>query len=199
VLGASAWLPFLPMQPVQLLVRNFLYNFSQTAIPFLKKPRRWEVSGIARFMLLPGTCVVDFRGATFCLMWFLFGARTPATQSLFQPAWFVEGLPSQTLIVHVIRTRRIPLTSAVMLAGLAIPFTALGAALGLRPLPLPYFAWPILILATYVDLAQVVKTWFARKYGYYRSACLESVGSGAGSGLEKPTLLRAGRPARHGC
>jgi len=186
VLGASAWLPFLPMQPVQLLVQNLLYDFSQTAIPFdgmdaeyLTKPRRWEVKGIARFMLYLGPVSSIFDYATFCLMWFVFGARTPAAQSLFQSAWFVEGLLSQTLIVHVIRTRRLPflesrasaplalLTSAVMLAGLVIPFTGFGATLGLRPLPLPYFAWLVLILAAYVGLAQVVKTWFARKYGYY--------------------------------
>jgi Mg2+-importing ATPase len=186
VLGASAWLPFLPMQPVQLLVQNLLYDFSQTGIPFdetdaeyLKKPRRWEVKGIARFMLYLGPVSSIFDYATFCLMWFIFGARTLATQSSFQSAWFVEGLLSQTLIVHVIRTRRIPffesrasapltlLTSAVMLAGLAIPSTAFGATLGLRPLPLSYFGWLILILAAYVGLAQVVKAWFARKYGYY--------------------------------
>jgi Mg2+-importing ATPase len=186
VLGASAWLPFLPMQPVQLLVQNLLYDFSQIGIPFdgvdaeyLKKPRRWEVSAIARFMLYLGPVSSIFDYATFCLMWFVFGVRTPATQSLFQSAWFVEGLLSQTLIVHIIRTRRIPLfesrasapltllTLAVMLAGLLIPFTAFGETLGLRPLPLTYFAWLLLILAAYVGLAQVVKNWFARKYGYY--------------------------------
>jgi Mg2+-importing ATPase len=186
VLGASAWLPFLPMQPVQLLVQNLLYDFSQIGIPFdemdaeyLKRPRRWEVSAIARFMLYLGPVSSIFDYVTFCLMWFVFGARTPSAQSLFQSAWFVEGLLSQTLIVHVIRTRRIPfiesrasapltlLTSAVMLAGLVIPFTALGETLGLRPLPLAYFAWLILILSAYVGLAQLVKSWFARKYGYY--------------------------------
>jgi Mg2+-importing ATPase len=186
VLGASAWLPFLPMQPVQLLVQNLLYDFSQIGIPFdeidaeyLKKPRRWDVSAIARFMLYLGPVSSIFDYATFCLMWFIFGARTPATQSLFQSAWFVEGLLSQTLIVHVIRTRRIPffesrasapltlLTSAVMLAGLVIPFTAFGKTLGLGPLPLAYFGWLLLILAGYVVLAQVVKNWFARRYGYY--------------------------------
>jgi Mg2+-importing ATPase len=186
VLGASAWLPFLPMQPVQLLVQNLLYDFSQIGIPFdemdaeyLKKPRRWEVSAIARFMLCLGPVSSIFDYATFCLMWFIFGARTPATQSLFQSAWFVEGLLSQTLIVHIIRTRRIPffesrasapltlLTLAVMFAGLVIPFTAFGETLDLGPLPISYFAWLLLILAAYVGLAQVVKNWFARKYGYY--------------------------------
>ncbi len=186
VLGASAWLPFLPMQPVQLLVQNLLYDFSQIGIPFdqmddeyLKQPRRWDVNAIARFMLFLGPVSSIFDYATFALMWFCFGARTVETQSLFQSGWFVEGLLSQTLIVHIIRTRKMPflesrasaplslLTVAVMLAGLAIPFTAFGATIGLRPLPPAYFFWLVLILLGYVALAQAVKSWFARKYGYY--------------------------------
>jgi Mg2+-importing ATPase len=186
VLGASAWLPFLPMQPVQLLVQNFLYDFSQVGIPFdrmdeeyLKKPRRWDANAIARFMLFLGPVSSIFDYATFALMWFFFGARTPEAQSLFQSGWFVEGLLSQTLIVHIIRTRKLPfvesvaspplvfLTALVMLAGVIIPFTSFGATLGLRPLPLAYFGWLVLILVCYVVLAQAVKTWFARKYGFY--------------------------------
>jgi len=186
VLGASAWLPFLPMQPVQLLVQNLLYDFSQVGIPFdrtdeeyLKKPRKWDVNAIARFVLFFGPVSSIFDYATFCLMWYHFGARTAAGQSLFQSGWFVEGLLSQTLIVHIIRTRKMPfvesraaapltfLTSAVMLAGLVIPFTAFGETLELSPLPLAYFGWLMLILMSYVALAQVVKNWFARKYGYY--------------------------------
>jgi len=186
VLGASAWLPFLPMQPVQLLVQNLLYDFSQVGIPFdemdaeyLKQPRRWEVSAIARFMIYLGPVSSIFDYATFCLMWFVYGVRTPAMQSLFQSGWFVEGLLSQTLIVHIIRSHKIPflesrasavltfLTSAVMLAGLVIPFTVFGRTIGLRALPLSYFGWLLLILVAYAGLAQVVKSWFARKYGYY--------------------------------
>jgi Mg2+-importing ATPase len=186
VLGASAWLPFLPMQPLQLLVQNLLYDFSQVGIPFdrvdeeyLKKPRRWDVNAIARFMLFLGPVSSIFDYATFALMWFFFGARTPAAQSLFQSGWFVEGLLSQTLIVHIIRTRRFPfvestasaplifLTTLVMLAGVIIPFTAFGRALGLGPLPPAYFGWLVLILVCYVVLAQAVKNWYARRYGYY--------------------------------
>ncbi len=186
VLGASAWLPFLPMLPVQLLVQNLLYDFSQIGIPFdhvdeeyLKKPRRWDVNAIAKFVLYLGPISSIFDYAIFCLMWFFFGAKTPAGQTLFQSGWFVEGLLSQTLIVHIIRTRKIPFvesrasapltffTLAVMVAGLAIPFTPFGRALELGPLPLAYFGWLGLILISYVVLAQVVKNWFARKYGYY--------------------------------
>lgn len=186
VLGASAWLPFLPMQPVQLLTQNLLYDFSQTAIPFdqvdeeyVKKPRRWKPSGIARFMLFMGPVSSIFDYATFCLMWFFFGARTVEAQSLFQTGWFVEGLLSQTLIVHIIRTHKVPflesraaaplvlLTGLVMLAGLLIPFTAFGGTIGFQPLPAIYFPFLVLILAGYVVLAQIVKNWYARRYGYW--------------------------------
>ncbi|MCC7499862.1 MAG: magnesium-translocating P-type ATPase [Bryobacterales bacterium] len=186
VLGASAWLPFLPMQPVQLLVQNLLYDFSQTGIPFdridheyLRKPRRWDVGAIGRFMLFFGPVSSIFDYLTFCLMWFFFGARSVDTQALFQSGWFVEGLLSQTLIVHIIRTRRVPflesrasapliaLTVAVMLGGLLLPFTTLGKALDLAPLPLSYFPFLAVILAGYCVLGQVVKGWYARRYGYY--------------------------------
>ncbi|MDW8129439.1 MAG: magnesium-translocating P-type ATPase [Bryobacterales bacterium] len=186
VLGASAWLPFLPMQPVQLLTQNLLYDLSQTAIPFdrmdeeyLKVPRRWEASGIARFMLFMGPVSSIFDYVTFCLMWFFFWARTPETQSLFQSGWFVEGLLSQTLIVHIIRTHKVPflesraapplalLTALVMLAGLLIPFSGFGRTIGLQPLPPVYFPFLVLILASYVFLAQIVKNWYARRYGYW--------------------------------
>ncbi|MFY9529707.1 MAG: magnesium-translocating P-type ATPase, partial [Candidatus Acidiferrales bacterium] len=186
VLGASAWLPFLPMLPLQLLVQNLLYDVSQTAIPFdnvdddfLSQPRKWKVGSIARFMVFIGPVSSIFDYATFCLMWFLFETKAPEHQSLFQSACFVEGLLSQTLVVHVIRTAKIPfiqsraswaltlLTSAIMAIGLAIPFTRFGLDLGLTPLPGAYFLWLLLILATYCALAQQVKGWFARRYGYY--------------------------------
>lgn len=186
VLGASAWLPFLPMQPVQLLVQNLLYDFSQIGIPFdemdaeyLKKPRRWEVSAIARFMIFLGPVSSIFDYATFLLMWFVFRANSPETQSLFQSAWFIEGLLSQTLIVHIIRTRKVPFlrsrasgallftTGIVIGAGLAIPFTPLGATLGMQPLPASYFPWLLAILLSYCLLAQAVKRWYDKRFGYY--------------------------------
>jgi Mg2+-importing ATPase len=186
VLGASAWLPFLPMQPLQLLVQNLLYDFSQTGIPFddvdeeyLKKPRRWNANGIARFMLYLGPVSSIFDYATFLLMWFVFQANSPERQTLFQTGWFVEGLLSQTLIVHIIRTRRVPFlqsrasgallatTGLVVAAGVAIPFTALGASLGMQPLPARYFPWLVLILTGYGVLGQLMKRWYDRRFGYY--------------------------------
>lgn len=185
VLGASAFLPFLPMQPVQLLTQNLLYDLSQTAIPFdqvdeeyLEKPRRWEIGDIGRFMLFMGPLSSLFDYGTFLVMWFFFKAQTPAEASVFQTGWFIEGLLSQTLIVHMIRTRKIPfiesraslplliMTACVMGLGICIPFSAIGSGLGLSPLPLVYFAWLFGFLMLYCVLAQFVKNWFVRKYGY---------------------------------
>jgi Mg2+-importing ATPase len=186
VLGASALLPFLPMLPIQILAQNLLYDFSQLAIPFdrvdeeyLAKPRQWKIDDIRRFMLFFGPVSSIFDYVTFGLLFFVFKASTPAHQSLFQTGWFVEGLLSQTLIVHMIRTRKIPFlqsspapalalaTGAVMAAGIVIPFTPLGRSLGMVPLPQGFFfPWLILILLAYAVLAQLVKSWYVRRYGY---------------------------------
>ncbi|MCX7602611.1 MAG: magnesium-translocating P-type ATPase, partial [Bryobacteraceae bacterium] len=186
VLGSSLILPFLPMLPLQLLVQNLLYDLSQTGIPFdgmdeeyLRRPRRWDAASISRFMLCLGPVSSLFDYATFALMWFVFGANSPLAQSLFQSGWFVEGLISQTLIVHIIRTRRIPFlesrasgallftTGAVIAAGLAIPFTRLGASLGMQPLPTAYFPCLLAMIVSYCLLAEAVKRWYHRRFGYY--------------------------------
>ena len=115
VLGASAILPFLPMQPVQILINNLLYDFSQTGIPFdnidredLVKPPQWKIENIRRFMIFIGPISSIFDYATYAIMWFVFGATTVEHQALFQTGWFVESLMTQTLIVHVIRTAKVP-------------------------------------------------------------------------------------------
>jgi P-type Mg2+ transporter len=185
VVGASALLPFLPMQPVQMLTQNLLYDFSQTTIPFddvdeeyLEKPRKWEIADIARFMLYIGPISSLFDYSTFALMWFVFKANTPETASLFQSGWFVEGLLSQTIVVHMIRTRKIPflqsrastpmiaMTALIMAIGLALPFTSIGSNLGMMPLPHAYFGWLALMLFTYCFLTQVAKHWYVKKYGF---------------------------------
>ena len=183
MLGASVLLPFLPMLPVQLLVQNLLYDISQTSIPwdimdadFLEQPKKWDVSGISRFMIFIGPISSIFDYATFALMFYVFKANDPAHQSLFQSGWFIEGLLSQTLIVHMIRTRKIPfiqswatapvlaLTTIIMALGILIPFTPFGSALKLQPLPLSYFPWLIAILISYCLLTQLIKNWFIRKF-----------------------------------
>lgn len=185
ILGSSMFLPFLPMQPVQLLTQNLLYDLSQTAIPFdhvdeeyLEKPRKWEIGDIGRFMLFIGPVSSLFDYATFALMWFLFKDNTVGHEGAFQSGWFIEGLLSQTLIVHIIRTRKIPfvqsrastplliMTGLIMMIGLMIPFSAFGAEIGLQPLPWSFFPWLFSILVTYCFLTQMVKTWFIRRYGF---------------------------------
>jgi P-type Mg2+ transporter len=184
VLVASAFLPFLPMLPLQLLVQNLLYDISQLAIPFdrmdeeyLRRPRQWDASDIGRFMAWVGPVSSIFDLTTFWLLWHVFGANGPAHQSLFQSGWFVEGLLSQTLIVHMIRTRRIPflqsiaaapvlaLTVAIGVVGLLVPFSPLGAKLGMTALPLAYFGWLALTLLCYAGLTQLVKNLYIRRYG----------------------------------
>jgi Mg2+-importing ATPase len=183
VLGASAFLPFLPMLPIQLLVQNLLYDMSQTSIPwdnmdeeFLKKPKKWEASSIRRFMIYIGPTSSIFDYVLFAVMFFVFKANSPEHQSLFQTGWFVEGLLSQTLIVHMIRTRKIPfiqswasapvvaMTSLVIVIGLFIPFTPLAEVLYMQPLPFSYFPWLIAILIAYSFLTQLVKTWYIKRF-----------------------------------
>jgi Mg2+-importing ATPase len=145
---------------------------------YLLKPRRWKIDDIRRFMLFFGPVSSVFDYATFALLFFVFRANAPARQALFQSGWFVEGLLSQTLIVHMIRTRKIPFlqsspslplalaTATVMAAGILLPFTPLGEALGMVPLPRAFFGWLVLILLSYAVLAQAVKSWYVRRYGY---------------------------------
>lgn len=184
VLIASAFLPFLPMLPLQLLVQNLLYDLSQLSIPFdrmdeeyLSRPQRWNASDIGRFMVRIGPISSIFDVTTFLLLWYVFGASSPAHAGLFQAGWFIEGLLSQTLVVHMIRTRRIPfvqscasapvlaLTAAIMVVGIAIPFTAIGVRLGMVAPPPAYFAWLALTLACYCALTQVAKNAYIRRFG----------------------------------
>lgn len=183
VLGSSAFLPFLPMLPIHLLIQNLFYDISQISIPwdhmdkeFLKKPRKWDAQSVGRFMIFIGPISSIFDYATYFLMYFVFAANTVDQQSLFQSGWFIEGLLSQTLIVHMIRTEKIPfiqsraslpvllLTSVIILAGIYIPFSAFGAGIGLQPLPLEYFPWLAGILLSYCFLTQFVKKWYIRKF-----------------------------------
>lgn len=184
VLAASAFLPFLPMLSIHLLIQNLLYDISQTAIPFdrmdkefLMKPRRWDSSDLSRFMVFIGPISSIFDITTYLLMWFVFGCQSSEMQTLFQSGWFIEGLLSQTLIVHMIRTRRIPfiqsnaawplmlMTFAIMGIGIAIPFTSFGSYIGLMPLPMSYFPWLIATLLCYCVLTQLIKMWYIRRFG----------------------------------
>ncbi len=183
VMAASAFLPFLPMLPIHLLIQNLLYDISQTTIPFdsmdadyLRKPRKWDASDLSRFMIFIGPISSIFDIITYLVMWYVFSCNTIDQQALFQSGWFIEGLLSQTLIVHMIRTRKIPfiqscaswpvtgLTFLIMAIGIIIPFTSFGNSIGLTQLPISYFPWLIGILLSYCILTQIIKNWYIKRF-----------------------------------
>ena len=199
VLAASAFLPFLPMESIHLILLNLIYDISCTAIPwdnvdaeFLRVPRRWDASNISRFMLTIGPVSSVFDIATYLLMYFvvcptftgsvLYHKLTdPAARDLyaavFQTGWFVESMWSQTLVIHMIRTPKLPFVKSraslpVMLLtflGIAvvtvIPFTPIASPLGLSPLPVIYFAWLVAIVVGYMVLATIVKGIYVKVNG----------------------------------
>jgi Mg2+-importing ATPase len=182
VVGASAFLPFLPMLPIQVLTNNLLYDFSQTTIPtdqvdadWLTKPRKWEIGKILRFILFIGPISSIFDYLTFFLMLYVFNCwHNPA---LFHTGWFVESLFTQTLIIHVIRTNKIPfiqswaswpliLTSLIIVAaGAWLTVSPLANTLGFVPLPPLFWLYLAIMLLGYALLTQLVKTWFIRRFG----------------------------------
>jgi Mg2+-importing ATPase len=205
VLGASLWLPFLPMSPIKILTNNLLYDFSQVPIPTdevdpeqVVKPRPWDMDEIARFILFIGPVSSVFDYTTYAVMWFIFKCKllslipppelaahfahataanpdSTYAAALFQTGWFVESLLTQTLIIHVIRTNKIPFlqsraswplivtSTAIMLIGAWLPVSPIGLWLGFVPLSVLF--WPTLLatLVAYVALTQVVKAWLVRK------------------------------------
>ena len=182
VVGASIILPFLPMAPIQVLTNNLLYDFSQTAIPtdnvdedYLLVPRRWDIDNIMKFMLFIGPISSIFDYVTYFTMIVVFGAWT--NPALFQTGWFVESLLTQTLIIHIIRTAKIPfvesmaspalITTSIVISivGITLPFTWIGASLGFVPLPPLYWPIVIAIIGCYAVLTHLVKTWFVRRWG----------------------------------
>jgi Mg2+-importing ATPase len=182
VLGASLFLPFLPMAPIQVLTNNLLYDFSQTTIPtdnvdeeYLLAPRKWDIGNIRKFMFCIGPVSSIFDYVTYFTMLFVFDAwQKPG---LFQTGWFVESLLTQTLIIHIIRTAKIPFlqshasapliatTIIICLIGIALPFSWLAAPLGFTALPGQYWLALVVILLCYVMLTHLVKMWFVRRWG----------------------------------
>ncbi|MFA3152713.1 magnesium-translocating P-type ATPase [Acinetobacter baumannii] len=185
VLIASTFIPFLPMLPIHLLIQNLLYDVSQIVIPFdnvdeelIAKPQRWQPGEVGRFMVVFGPISSIFDMITFGLMWFVFSANTPEHQTLFQSGWFVVGLLTQTLIVHMIRTAQIPfiqsraatplliMTAVIMCIGIFLPMGPLASYLKLQALPLSYFLYLPLILGAYMCVTQWVKKIYIRRYGW---------------------------------
>ncbi len=189
LLGASVFIPFLPMAPIQILANNLLYDIGQSVITTddvdpeqVEKPRPWDIKQLTRFIVFIGPCSSIFDYTTYFMMLYVFNCWDTSTPqaaahsaSLFQTGWFVESLLTQTLIIHIIRTNRIPflqsraswpliaMSAGIMGIGVAIPFTWLGDYLGFTSLPPLY--WPLLglTLACYVVLTQTVKSWLLRK------------------------------------
>ena len=195
LVGGAIFLPFLPMAPIQVLVNNLLYDISQIGIPtdrvdeeYLVRPRRWDIDHIKKFMLVIGPTSSIFDYTTYFLMLYVFGCiafKNPLTSeamktyyvNLFHTGWFVESLLTQTLIVHVIRTNRIPFiqsrastaltltTLGVMAVAIYLPFSPFASSLSLVRLPHSYWLWIAATLLAYVTLTHNVKTWFVRRFG----------------------------------
>ncbi len=185
VLVASAFLPFLPMLPLQLLVQNLLYDVGQTGIPFdnvdaemVARPLQWNPSDIGRFMLFFGPISSLFDIVTFGVMWWVFQANSVAGQGLFQSGWFVVGLLTQTLVVHMVRTPKLPfvqsraawpltaMTLAIVGIGLWLPMGPLAGYFRLQALPMAYYGWLVAILLGYATLTTLMKRVYIRRYGW---------------------------------
>ena len=190
VLPASAFLPFLPMLPIQILILNMIYDISQLSLPwdrmdeeFLRKPRKWDASGLARFMVYIGPCSSVYDLLTYFVMWFVFKGYLVGpggvyvNAGLFQAGWFVESMMSQTLIIYMIRTRKIPfiqstptlpvilVTSLAIATACLIPFSPLGAAVGFKPLPAGYWPYLAAMIVCYLTQTQLVKVFYMEKFG----------------------------------
>jgi Mg2+-importing ATPase len=182
LLGASYFLPFLPMLPIQILINNLLYDISQTVITtdnvdkeYLKSPRQWNIGSIKRFMLFIGPVSSIFDYVTFFIMIYVFDAWT--NPALFHTGWFVESLCTQTMVIHIIRTNKIPflqsraslpmilMTVIIISVGLLLPFSPFAGMLGFVALPKLFFVWLAGILILYLTLTQIVKVWLVEKYG----------------------------------
>jgi len=184
VIGFSFLLPFIPLQPVQILTNNFLYDISQCGIPFdyvdeeyMNNPRKWEIGDIAKFMVFLGPVSSIFDYATYIIMWYYFGANTVEKQVYFQTGWFVESIVTQTLIVHVIRTSKIPFiqsraslpmigtTTFVIILAIALIYMPFAKFIPLQPLPAFYFVFLVAFNISYIILAQLAKSLYYRIFG----------------------------------
>lgn len=185
VVIASAFLPFVPMLPIHLLIQNLLYDISQIVIPFdnvdaefVAKPQKWNPQQLRNFMIFFGPLSSIFDVMTFVILWHVYGANSLAHATLFQSGWFIEGLVTQVLIVHMIRTRKVPfiqskagwplviMTIIILVIGITIPMSGLAQYVKMTALPLSYFLWLIVIVFSYMGLVQFMKGVYTRKFGW---------------------------------
>ena len=179
--GASIFLPFLPMLPIQILLNNFLYDLSQIAIPsdevdeeYVRKERPWNVKYIEKFIFFIGPISSIFDFATFGVLLWIFHASQP----LFNTGWFLESLCTQTLVIHIIRTGKIPFVESkpsqflmftsvyIVTIGIFIPLTVFGKYFKFVVPPFSFFIALAIITGIYLLVVQKVKSWFIKKYGY---------------------------------
>ena len=183
VLAASIFLPFLPITPVQILAQNLLYDISQVTIPtdkvdkeYILNPKKWDARGIKNFTLYMGPLSSIFDIIIFIILYFLMKANSVELASIFQTGWFLFGLVSQTLVVHLIRTPKLPFiqsrasksltisTLIIVAIALVLPFTGVGAALGLVHIPLVFYAYLFATILLYGICTQVIKKVYVKKY-----------------------------------
>ena len=185
ILIASIFLPFLPLLPIQMLIQDFLYDISQIAIPyddvdkeFLEKPRKWDTRGLGRFMNVMGITSSVTDVIAFIVFWFVFGYNSVAKQSWFQTAWFVECLISETMIIHYIRTAKMPfiesrankyltISTLITIAGTIVTPILLHniKSFNFEILPPSYYLFVVVLLVIYTVLVQIVKKFYIKKYG----------------------------------
>lgn len=186
ILITSIFLPFLPLLPLQILVQNLLYDISQIAIPFdnvddevLAHPLNWNTPDLLRFMVAFGPISSLFDIFTILVLWFVFQANGIEHQTLFQSGFFIEGIVTQTLIVHLIRTRKIPFiescasgpmlfaTFSIIAVGIYLPYSEFASILGFVYVPLQFNIWLGFIISGYVIMLQVVKGKYKKRFGWY--------------------------------
>ena len=183
VIIASIFLPFLPMKPIHILIQNLLNDFAQIGMPFdnvdeefIRKPKSWDTKGITKFMFAFGTISSLLDILCFTVLWFIFGFNSPEKATMFQCGWFVFGILSQTLIIHLIRTAKVPFiesrsskelilsTFIIVAVALVISFTGIATIFDLTKMPLGYLMWLLALMVVYMICIQVYKKIYVRKY-----------------------------------
>jgi Mg2+-importing ATPase len=180
------------MLPIQILINNLLYDISQIGIPFdnvdeeyLKKPRKWNIDNIKKFMLYIGPISSIFDYATFFLMLYFFGciafkegvSNAPYLERLFHSGWFIESLLTQSFIVYIIRTKKIPFleskpglpmvfsTLVAVMIGIFLPYSNFADKIGFVPLPAIYWLWIAGFLLSYALITHKINVWFYSRFG----------------------------------
>lgn len=182
VLIASIFLPFLPLLPIHILIQNLLNDFAQLGMPFdhvdeeyIQKPKKWETKSIKSFMFSLGTISTIFDVLCFIVLWYILKFNSIEKAAFFQTGWFVFGILSQTLIIHMIRTHKIPFlqskssgklilsTLVVTLITLVIGFTKIASIFDLRQLPTVFSIWLAILIIVYAAMVQIYKTIYVKK------------------------------------